>query len=70
MIRSGLLFAALALGGPAAQGSPEGPAGKAEVGEEAPELVVSRGAWMGWDSDLKLADLRGHVVWLEFGFLH
>ena len=39
------------------------------LGKEPPELVSEKGQWLGTDQAWKLADLKGKVVWLEFGVL-
>jgi hypothetical protein len=39
------------------------------VGQEPPELVSERGQWLGSEEALKLRDLKGKVVWMEFGVL-
>ena len=39
-------------------------------GKASPELVSDAGHWLNVKSALKLADLKGRVVWLEFGFLN
>ncbi|MGH7150115.1 MAG: hypothetical protein ACREIU_05430 [Planctomycetota bacterium] len=51
-VRSILLLAALAAGCRAAP----------------PELQVAAGNWFNAAKPPRLADLRGRVVWLEFGF--
>ena len=40
------------------------------LGEQPPELVVSDNGWTNWEGEVSLRKLRGHVVWLEFSFLH
>ena len=39
------------------------------TGERPPELIADPDKWMNNDSGLTLANLRGHVVWLEFSFI-
>jgi len=39
-------------------------------GQAPPELVSEAGQWINSKSALKLADLKGKVVWLEFGFIN
>lgn len=39
-------------------------------GKASPELVSEAGHWLNAKAPLKLADLKGKVVWLEFGFLN
>jgi len=39
------------------------------LGKQPPELVSEKGQWLGADKAWKLADLKGKVVWLEFGAL-
>ena len=38
-------------------------------GKQPPELVAAPDDWMNDDNGLTLANLRGHVVWLEFSFV-
>jgi thiol-disulfide isomerase/thioredoxin len=38
-------------------------------GKAPPELLTEAGQWMNPPPALKLADLKGKVVWLEFGFI-
>ena len=38
-------------------------------GKALPELVSGAGQWIN-SKALKLADLKGKVVWLEFGFIN
>ena len=38
-------------------------------GTDPPELVSGKDQWVGTDKAWKLADLKGKVVWLEFGVL-
>jgi hypothetical protein len=33
-----------------------------------PELISQREDWLGWQSQIRLKDLRGKVVWLQFNF--
>ncbi len=35
---------------------------------QAPEWIAEQGAWIHWDEPRTLADLRGHVLWLELSF--
>ena len=39
------------------------------LGKEPPELMSEKGQWLGTDKAWTLADLKGKVVWLEFGVL-
>lgn len=39
------------------------------VGKEPPELKAEKAQWVGSEKALTLADLKGKVVWLEFGVL-
>ena len=39
------------------------------LGKAPPELVSEKGQWLGTDKAWTLADLKGKVVWLEFGVL-
>ena len=39
-------------------------------GKAPPEIASEAGHWLNSKSALKLADLKGKVVWLEFGFLN
>jgi hypothetical protein len=39
------------------------------LGMPPPELVSEASHWMNAKNALKLGDLKGKVVWLEFGFL-
>ncbi len=39
-------------------------------GKASPELSSEAGHWLNAKTPLKLADLKGKVVWLEFGFLN
>ena len=56
-----LLGAIAAQGGPALSNSYKGKA--------PPELVSEKEQWINAAGPLKLAGLKGKVVWLEFGFL-
>ena len=38
-------------------------------GKRPPELVTSEKGWLQWKEPITLMQLRGHVVWLEFGFI-
>ena len=39
-------------------------------GKVPPELEVEGKNWLNAKKPVKLADLKGRVVWLEFGFLN
>jgi len=39
------------------------------LGKEPPELVSEKGWWINSTEPLKLRELKGKVVWLEFGVL-
>lgn len=39
------------------------------LGKEPPELVSEKSQWLGHADAMKLRDLKGKVVWLEFGVL-
>ena len=39
------------------------------VGQAPPELASEREQWLGSEAALTLGDLKGKVVWLEFGVL-
>ncbi len=36
----------------------------------APGFEAPADEWVNWDADLSLEKLRGHVVWVEFSFIH
>ena len=38
-------------------------------GKAPPEIVSEKGDWINSEKALKLADLKGKPVWLEFSFL-
>ena len=41
------------------------------LGKRPPELVVPENGWLNWKGgEISISKLRGHVVWLEFSFLH
>ena len=39
-------------------------------GKAPPEIVSEKGEWLNSKDPVKLAALKGKVVWLEFGFLN
>ena len=39
------------------------------LGKAPPELMSEKSQWLGADKAWKLAELKGKVVWLEFGVL-
>lgn len=70
---SGLLYGVLVartLLAPPPGGADEPPAFTSFAGEIPPELVVADDGWINWKGELSLGALRGHVVWLQFSFLH
>ena len=43
---------------------------KSFQGKRPPELIDRAEHWLNWKGDISLEKLRGHVVWLEFSFIH
>jgi hypothetical protein len=39
-------------------------------GKAPPDLVSEKGDWINSDKALKLADLKGKPVWIEFSFIN
>lgn len=40
------------------------------IGKAPPEIASEAGQWLNSKAALKLGDLKGKVVWLEFGFIN
>ena len=65
-----LAVAALVIGGSTPLLAPAQIGGGSNLlGKEPPPIQAAENAWLNWKGEISLADLEGHVVWLEFGFV-